>query len=174
MRSEARGSSRADGLTPYHEAPLAITERCMQNLTFCAKARPDKAPLIMEKIKLSMQRSVNVCRVADYHLSSLVLSQLEKNMRRWVQPSEPIHVDMVLHLMGNLLINLMSEYADEYKTIPTSHFKTCWREYHNAMNCQAKVGGRTWRGEDSPHNNGMLSAPISRRRRCHNGVDARA
>jgi hypothetical protein len=55
-----------------------------------------------------------------------------------------------------------------------SHFKTCPLEYHNAMNCQATVGGSLWRGEDSPHNNGKLSASISRSHRCHHGVDARA
>ena len=54
-----------------------------------------------------------------------------------------------------------------------SPFKTGRLEYHNAMNCRAKHGGKTWRGAVSPRNNGKPSASISPNPNCHREVDAR-
>ena len=53
---------------------------------------------------------------------------------------------------------------------PRSHFKTYALAYDNAMASQANVGGKTWRGEDSPNNNGMRSASISHTPRLPHGV----
>src|SRR5687768_16503140 len=55
-----------------------------------------------------------------------------------------------------------------------SHFKTCRLEYHNAVNCQAKIGGKTWRGEDSQKRNGQRFGSIYPSRQRPRGGDAHA
>ena len=71
---------------------------------------------------------LNVARMSDYHSPLPVMSDLEKNARRWTKPSGLVGVRYDIQAMKSLLTDLVSKYSAEYAAMPT-YYENARRGY---------------------------------------------
>ena len=62
---------------------------------------------------------LNVSKVSDYYSPLPIVSTLEKNRERWFKPSALIGVQWEMDEMKAILEDLVSEYAEEWATLPS-------------------------------------------------------
>lgn len=70
-------------------------------------------------LNISNRCRVNISLVSDYYSPLPVVSKIETNMEKWFKPSKLVGINYDINTMKDLLKSLGSQYADEYKKLPS-------------------------------------------------------
>ncbi len=76
-------------------------------------------------LNASAKAGLNVYPISDFYSPLPVISDLQKNKKRWCRPSELVGIDYDIEGIKNLITRLEEQYADEFKNLEKyQQFKT--------------------------------------------------
>jgi Methyltransferase domain len=72
-----------------------------------------------ELVPILQARGLNVAKLSDFYSPLPIVAELQRNLSRWFRPSEMKGVQYDLEAMKQLLMRLVSSYAQDYRRWPS-------------------------------------------------------